>query len=75
VGWGAFKRLLGGASDCGTLWNQLAAGDPVYLAINPNSGALFVGVGSSGNLGMEPEHGREKSWSRPGGGVLQTRGW
>ena len=25
------------------------------LAIDPKSGALFVGVGSSGNLGIEPE--------------------
>ena len=25
------------------------------LAIDPNSGALFVGIGSSGNLGVEPE--------------------
>ena len=27
----------------------------VHLAIDPKSGALFVGVGSSGNLGIEPE--------------------
>ncbi len=26
-----------------------------HLAIEPKTGALFVGVGSSGNLGMEPE--------------------
>ena len=26
-----------------------------HLAIDPKSGALFVGVGSSGNLGVEPE--------------------
>jgi glucose/arabinose dehydrogenase len=26
-----------------------------HLAIDPRSGALFVGVGSSGNLGVEPE--------------------
>jgi glucose/arabinose dehydrogenase len=26
-----------------------------HLAIDPQSGALFVGVGSSGNLGVEPE--------------------
>jgi len=26
-----------------------------HLAINPKTGALFVGVGSSGNLGVEPE--------------------
>src|SRR5262249_4876958 len=26
-----------------------------HLAIDPKSGALFVGVGSSGNLGIEPE--------------------
>ena len=26
-----------------------------HLAIDPNSGAMFVGVGSSGNLGVEPE--------------------
>lgn len=26
-----------------------------HLAIDPNSGALFVGVGSSGNIGVEPE--------------------
>ena len=25
------------------------------LAIDPKSGALFIGVGSSGNLGVEPE--------------------
>ena len=26
-----------------------------HLAIDPNTGALFVGVGSSGNIGVEPE--------------------
>jgi hypothetical protein len=26
-----------------------------HLAIDPKSGALYVGVGSSGNLGVEPE--------------------
>src|SRR5947199_10732886 len=26
-----------------------------HLAIDPKTGALFVGVGSSGNLGVEPE--------------------
>jgi glucose/arabinose dehydrogenase len=26
-----------------------------WIAIEPNTGALFVGVGSSGNLGIEPE--------------------
>jgi glucose/arabinose dehydrogenase len=26
-----------------------------HLAIDPRTGALFVGVGSSGNLGVEPE--------------------
>jgi glucose/arabinose dehydrogenase len=26
-----------------------------HLAIDPRSGALFVGVGSSGNVGVEPE--------------------
>ena len=26
-----------------------------HLAIDPKSGALFVGVGSSGNIGVEPE--------------------
>ena len=26
-----------------------------HLAIDPNDGALFVGVGSSGNIGVEPE--------------------
>ena len=26
-----------------------------HLSIDPSTGALFVGVGSSGNLGVEPE--------------------
>src|SRR5215475_782694 len=26
-----------------------------HLAVDPNTGALFVGVGSSGNIGVEPE--------------------
>ena len=26
-----------------------------HIAIDPKTGALFVGVGSSGNLGIEPE--------------------
>ena len=36
-----------------------------HLAIDPKTGGLYVGVGSSGNLGVEPEPRRRSSASTP----------